>query len=122
LCAAHGAKCLELFPALIAEQILYGVEYGARVGFDRDPVLGPQHIEIERRHEGCQGRAGGLVAAHLEPVGAGTQMIGVMDGPAGQPQHLFFQFSQDRVAIGRGNAGADVCLAESCGHGNLIGG
>ena len=58
------------------------------------------------------------MATHLEAIGAGAQMIGVVNGPAGQPQHLFLQLSQDCVAIDRGNAGGDGCVAEGCGHGD----
>ena len=48
--AAEAAEALQPLAALAAEQILDGVEDGRGVGLHGDPVLGPQHVEIERRH------------------------------------------------------------------------
>ena len=51
---------------LAAEQILDGVEHRAGVRLDRDPVLRPQHVEIERRHHRRDRGARRLVAADLQ--------------------------------------------------------
>ena len=45
------------------------------------------------------------MAADLQAVVVLAQMIGVVDGPARQPEHLLFQFAQDREIVGH-----DRCL------------
>src|SRR5918994_2170500 len=47
--ALVAAEGLELVPALVAEEVLDGVEDRARMGLHRDPILRPQRGEIERR-------------------------------------------------------------------------
>ena len=86
--AAKGPEALELGPGLVAEEVLDRVEHRARVGLDRDAVVRPQHVEVERRHQRRHRGAGGLVAAHLEPVPRGPQVVRVVDHPGRQPQHL----------------------------------
>ncbi len=103
----------------MAEQVLDGMEHGARVGLHRDAVLGTQHVEVERRHQGRQRGARRLVAAHLEPVGAGAQMIGVVNGPAREPQDLSLQLAQDGGTVGRAHAGDGGGVAQGCGHGRV---
>jgi hypothetical protein len=89
--AAEGAEALQLVPGLLAQQILNGMEHGARVGLHGNPVLRPQHVEIKRRHQGDQGGAGGLVAADLQAVPAFPQVVGVVDDPGGEPEDLLLQ-------------------------------
>ena len=86
--AAEGAEAFQLRPGLIAEEVLDRVEHRARVRLDRDAVVRPQHVEVERRHQRRHRGAGGLVAAHLEPVPRRPQMVRVVDHPGRQPQHL----------------------------------
>src|SRR5271157_1924400 len=81
------------------QQILNGMKDRAGVGLDRDPVLGTQDIEIERRHERGERGAGRLVASHLEPVSTGPQVVGVVDHPGGQPEHLAFQRAKTGQAL-----------------------
>ena len=48
---AIAAEIDQLFLGLFAEQILDGVEYGRRMGLDRDAVFRAQDRKIERRHQ-----------------------------------------------------------------------
>src|SRR3546814_1336153 len=66
---------------LQAEQILDGMEDRTRMRLHGDAVFRLQHGEIQRRHDGRQRGRGGLVAADLEAVAIGAQVVGVMDGP-----------------------------------------
>ena len=94
-----AAKILQLFPGLVAEQVLDRMEDRARMRLDRHPVLGTQDREIERRHDRGQRCRRRLVAANLEPVLVGTDVVGVVDRPGGQPQHLFLQCRQQLQPI-----------------------
>ncbi len=102
--ALEAAEIRELVLRLVAEEILDGVEDRARMRLDGDPVLRPQHGEIERRHDRRQRRRRGLMAADLEPVGAVAEMVGVVDGPGGEPQDLLLEFSEQRQARVAGHA------------------
>ena len=93
--ALVAAERLELLARLLAEQILDGVEVRRRMRLHRDAVLRPQHVEIERRHDGGERGGRGLMPADLQPVGAFAQMVGVMDGPAGEPENLLLEFGQN---------------------------
>src|SRR5665213_4398083 len=42
------------------------------------------------------------MAADFQAVAILAQMIGVVDGPARQPEHLLSQFAQDGVIVGHG--------------------
>ena len=92
--AFKTAKILQLLKALLPQQIVDGVEDRAGMGLDRDPILGPQHREIQRGHDRRQRGRGGLMAADLQSARIGAQVIGVVDGPGGQPQHLPLEFGQ----------------------------
>ncbi|EGY01413.1 hypothetical protein AZA_88680 [Nitrospirillum viridazoti Y2] len=114
---AQGAEALQLLPRLAAQHVLDGVEDGAGVRLHRHPVLRPQHVEIQRRHDAGQRSAGGLVAAHLQPIARGADVVGVVDGPGRQPEHLALQRLQqaDLVGVGdrsggRGGVGHTVVL------------
>ena len=50
--AAERAEPLQVLAALAPEEILDGVEGGARVGLDRDPVFRAQDREVERGQQG----------------------------------------------------------------------
>ena len=89
--SAEGAEALEIVESLIAEEILDGVKHRTGVGFDGDAVLGPQHVEIQRRHQGDERSGGGLMAADLQAVAAVDLVIGMMDHVGGEPQHLALQ-------------------------------
>ena len=92
--AAKGAKPLQLLAALMPEQVLDGVEDRRGVRLDRDAVLWAQHVEIERGHQ-CRHRgARRLVAADLQPVAVRAKVVGVVDHPGRQPQHLALERRQ----------------------------
>ena len=40
------------------------------------------------------------MAAHLQAVAVLAQMIGVMDGPAGEPEHFLFQLAKGGNIVG----------------------
>ena len=42
------------------------------------------------------------MAADLQAVGVLAQMIGVVDRPAREPEHLLFQLAQDLDVVGHG--------------------
>jgi hypothetical protein len=98
--ALVAAEAFELVTCLLAEQILDGMEIRRGVRLDRDAVLRPKAAEIQRRHDGGKRRRRGLMAADLQAVGALAQVVGVMDGPARQPQHLALEFAQDGEIVG----------------------
>ncbi len=89
--AAEGPKPLELVPRLPPEQILDRVVHRARVRLDRDSVARPQHVHIEGGDQGRDRGAGRLMAADLEPVPARPDVVGVVDHPAGEPEHLLLE-------------------------------
>ncbi len=93
--AAEGAEALELVQRLVAEQVLDGVEHRARVRLDRHAVLGPQDVEVERRHQRDERGRGCLVSADLEAVAAVHLVVGVVDHVGGEPQHLALELAQD---------------------------
>ena len=95
-----AAEVLELFAGLLAEQILDSVKDRRCMRLDRDAILRTQDVEIKCGHDGRERGRRSLMSADLQPVDAVTQMIGIVDGPARQPQHLLFQFGQD-VDAGR---------------------
>ncbi len=97
--ALVAAKVLELLPALAAEQILDGVIDRARMGLDGHAILRAQRAEIERGHDGGERGRGGLMPAHLHAVDVLAQVIGVVDGPAREPQHLVLELAQDRELV-----------------------
>ena len=84
----------------MAEQILHRVKYRRGVRLDRDPVLRPQHVEIERGHQRRDRGARRLMAADLEPVAVGPQMVGVVDHPGRQPQHLALERAEAGELVG----------------------
>jgi hypothetical protein len=92
--AAKGAKILQLAEILVAQQILDGMEDRAGVRLDRDPVLRPQHVEVERRHERRQRRRRGLMSPHLQAVAPIHLVIGVVDHVSRKPQDLALQLAQ----------------------------
>ncbi len=98
--ALETAKILQLVAALVPEQILDGVKHRARMRLYRDAIFRPQHPEIQRRHDGGERGGGRLMAADLEAVGIGPDVIGVMDGPGRQPQDLARQRGQHFKACG----------------------
>ena len=95
--AAKGPEILQLLKGLVAQKILDGVEHRGGVGFDRHPVLGVEHVEIEGTHDGNHGSGGCLMPPHLQPVHIWPDMVGIMDHPVGQPEHLVRQ----RVQAGK---------------------
>ena len=97
--SAKGAKSFQLVARLMAEQILDRVKDRRGVRFDRDTILRPQHVEIERRHQGRDRSARRLMAADLESVTVRAQVIGVVDHPGRQPQHLALERGQARELV-----------------------
>ena len=100
--AAERAELLEVLARLAPEEVLDGVVDRARVRLHRHAVLGPQHVEVQRGQERAHRGARGLMAAHLQSVAARPQVIGLMDGPRRQPQHLALELAQDGEAAGIG--------------------
>ena len=97
--ALVAAEVFELVAGLFAEQILDGVEIRRGVRLDRDAVLRPQATEIQRRHDGGERGRRGLVPADLQAVDALAQVVGVVDGPARQPQHLALELAEDAKIV-----------------------
>ena len=98
---SETAEVLDGVQALFAEEVLDGMEDGAGMGLHRDPVLGPELVEVKGGHQRDHRRARGLVAADLEAVRPLAQVVGVVDHPGGEPQHLPFQFAQIGQDTGR---------------------
>ncbi len=94
--AAESAEALQPLARLIAEQILDGVEHWAGVRLDGDAILRSQHVEIERRHDRGDRRARSLMPADLEAVAILAQVVGIVDHPGREPQHLLFEGAQQR--------------------------
>src|SRR6266478_2986216 len=67
--------------------------------FDRDTILRPKDAEIERRHDGRERGGRSLMAADLQPVRALPYVVGVVDGPAREPQHFALQLAKDDEII-----------------------
>ena len=108
--ALVAAKIFELFAGLAAEQILDGVKIRRGVRLDRDAVLRPQAVEIERRHDGGERGRRGLMAADLQAVAVLAQMVGVVDGPGRQPQHLALELGRiAKSLIGRSRVQRGRC-------------
>ena len=89
--AAEPPEARELVLRLPTEQILDRVVDRAGVRLDRDPVARAQHVEVERRHQGRDRGAGRLMTAHLQAVAAFADVVGVVDHPAREPQHLVLE-------------------------------
>src|SRR5665647_1474209 len=67
----------------------------------RHAVLRSQHVEIERGQNRRGRSARRLMAADLQAVGVVAQMIGVVDRPARQPEHLALERGENLQRIGR---------------------
>jgi hypothetical protein len=65
------------------------------MGFDRNAVLRPQHAEIERGHDAGERSGGCLMPSDFQTIDIGAQMIGIVDGPACEPQHLALELAQN---------------------------
>ena len=102
--AAESAEAGELVLRLVAQQVLDGVEHRAGVRLHRHPVLHSQGVEVERRHQRRHRRARRLVAADLQPVARGPEVVGVVNHPDSQPQDLAFERAK-AAQIGRGVLG-----------------
>ena len=89
---------------------------GAGMRLHRNPVLRAQDLEIERRHDGDRPSAGRLVAAHLQPVAVGPDMVGVVDHPGRQPQQLALDLPQQREPARRLGAAAPARCRDRCVH------
>ncbi len=97
--AAERPKALQLVARLMPEQVLDGVEDGRCMRLDCDAILRAQHVEIERGHQGRQRGARRLVPADLEPVPVWAEMVGVVDHPSRQPQHLALERPETRELV-----------------------
>ena len=83
--AAEPAEILERLALLRTEQVMDRVEHRAGVRLDRDAVVLAERVEIERGHDRGHRGAARLVPADLQPIGALADVVGVVDGPGGQP-------------------------------------
>ena len=118
LCPAESAEVLQLLARLVTHHVLHGVENRGSVRLDRHPVLGPQRMEVKRRHDRHHRGAGGLMPTDLHiPVFLGAQMVGIVHNPRGQPQQTLFHGFQcghighDRFALVAGRPGHRGSLA-----------
>ena len=85
--ATKSAKVLQLFERHIAHEILHGVEDGTRMWLHRHAIIRPQRMKIEGGHHGGHGGGRCLMPAHLHVAfGLRSQVIGVVNCPAGQPE------------------------------------
>ena len=90
------------------------MEHRAGVGLDGDPVLRLQFVEVKRRHQRRHRGRRRLVATDLkptEPTPVLAHVIGVVDHPGAEPQHLFLKLAEDRQRGGnsvRGFAGRSL--------------
>jgi hypothetical protein len=103
--AFEAAKLFQLVAGLMSEQILDGVKHRARMRLHRNAIFRPQHREIQRRHDGRERGRGRLMAADLQAIGTGPDVIGVVDGPRRQPEHLACQRGQQFKAWAFGRHG-----------------
>ena len=69
---------------------------GLACGFTATRSSGPQHREVERGHDRDERGRRRLVPADLQPVDVLAEVIGVVDHPAREPQHLLLELSQER--------------------------
>ena len=89
--SAKAAEILKLLARLGAKEILDGMEGRAGVWLHRDAIFRAQKSKIKRGHNSGERSGGGLMAADLEPVFVGPDMVGVVDHPRRQPQHFLLQ-------------------------------
>ena len=101
LSTAEGAEILQLVEALVAEQVLDGMEHRAGMRLDGHAVLRPKDVEIERGHQRHERGRGGLVPTHLQPVAAIDLVVGMVDHVARQPEHLALELAQHVERRGR---------------------
>ena len=66
----------------------------ATVPYSANATMRAEAAEVERRHDCRQRCRGGLVAADLQAVLIGPEMIGIVDHPGSQPEHLALELSQ----------------------------
>ena len=92
--ALVAAEAFELLAGLAAQQVLNGMVDRARVRLHRDPILRPQHVEIERGHDGRERSRRRLMPADFEPIRAFAHVVRVVNGPGGEPEDLLFQFPE----------------------------
>src|SRR5687768_16697648 len=88
LSASIAPKVLELFPGLVAEQVLDCMEDRARMGLHRHSVFRSQDREIKRGHDSGEGRRRRLMPPYFKPVLIVANVIRVMNDPRGKPQNL----------------------------------
>lgn len=60
---------------------------------DRNPVLGLEDSEIQCRYDGSHGGGTGLIAANLDAIDIGRDVIGMVNHPIGQPECLLVSAS-----------------------------
>ena len=97
--AAEGAEALQLLARLPPEQILDGVINRACMGLHRHPVAQFQRVEIERREDRRDRSAGRLVPSNFQSVAALAEVVGIVDHPGRQPEHLALERFQGCQAI-----------------------
>ena len=101
--AAPAPEVRQFFPALLPHQILDRMKHRPGMGFDRNPVLRAQSVEIKCCQNADRGGTAGLMAAYLDiAIGFGAQVVGVVDRPASEPEEAAFKlFQQGKVSHGR---------------------
>src|SRR5262249_32675477 len=76
---------------LAAKQVLDRVEDRAGMGLHGHAIDRPQDMKIQGGHQGHDRGARGLVAADLQAVALGADVVGLVDHPGGQPEDLMFE-------------------------------
>src|SRR5262249_28395996 len=94
--ALIAAEVFELLARLTPEQILNGMEVRRGMRFDRDAILRPQAMKIKGGHDRGERRRRRLMATDFYSVGIVAQIIGLVDRPGCEPQHLALELGEDR--------------------------
>ena len=88
--ALEAAKIFQFLAGLVAGEILDRMKDGRGMGLHRHAVLRAENVKIKHRHDCCERSGGGLMAADLHFTG-GTDVVGMVDHPCGQPKRAALQ-------------------------------
>ena len=105
-----AAEVFQLLAGLASQQILDRVIDRRGVRLDGYAIGRPQGVEVKRDHDRGDRGGRGLMAADFQSVGIVAQMVGVMDGPACEPQHLALELIEN----------LQVCRRDRVSHCDLL--